>query len=316
MSKGRSGKVCVMCGESCLDRPRVKDPKGRYFCRPCYEKAITRKRLMGQDDEPETPRGNTPPRGSGTLSADDWGTSLTAGLDDDAPDLADASAGPKSRSVDAAAETPASTGGVCPNCGADFPLAAVICINCGYNTTTGHTVEAKFGGTVIAKKDVPTNTVWPSVFGILAIVFSVGFAGMFVWGLVEVLLSRGELAAELEGVEIGPTSAVLGSSVLALPLIALMGWHGMAGIGLLQRRAWGYRQILLWAKVLIGIVALLWVVSAGILSLFLATAGGVTELLVLLGFSAVAAGGFLAWPIFVLIWLSRDRITEEVDEWE
>ena len=30
-------KPCVKCGVDCAGRPRVKDPKGRYICRGCYE---------------------------------------------------------------------------------------------------------------------------------------------------------------------------------------------------------------------------------------------------------------------------------------
>lgn len=29
-------KPCVVCGVDCTGRPRVKDPNGRYYCRPCY----------------------------------------------------------------------------------------------------------------------------------------------------------------------------------------------------------------------------------------------------------------------------------------
>ena len=31
-------KPCVLCGEDCGDRPRVKDVHGRYACRACVEK--------------------------------------------------------------------------------------------------------------------------------------------------------------------------------------------------------------------------------------------------------------------------------------
>lgn len=30
-------KACVVCGVDCTGRPRVKDPKGRYYCRACYD---------------------------------------------------------------------------------------------------------------------------------------------------------------------------------------------------------------------------------------------------------------------------------------
>ncbi len=35
-------KLCKLCGEDCSERKRVKDPKGSYYCRTCYENAIRR----------------------------------------------------------------------------------------------------------------------------------------------------------------------------------------------------------------------------------------------------------------------------------
>jgi hypothetical protein len=31
-------KTCVVCGEDCSGRPRIKDPRGRYHCKDCYER--------------------------------------------------------------------------------------------------------------------------------------------------------------------------------------------------------------------------------------------------------------------------------------
>ncbi len=39
MVAGQPGKICVICGEDCSGRPRIKDPKGRYYCRKCHESA-------------------------------------------------------------------------------------------------------------------------------------------------------------------------------------------------------------------------------------------------------------------------------------
>ncbi len=38
MASGAPAKTCVLCGEDCSTRARIKDPKGRYYCRACYEK--------------------------------------------------------------------------------------------------------------------------------------------------------------------------------------------------------------------------------------------------------------------------------------
>lgn len=41
---GGTVKVCVACGEDCSARPRIKDVKGRYYCKPCHEQASDRLR--------------------------------------------------------------------------------------------------------------------------------------------------------------------------------------------------------------------------------------------------------------------------------
>ena len=33
-------RICGICHEDCSERPRIKDPKGRYFCRACYDEAV------------------------------------------------------------------------------------------------------------------------------------------------------------------------------------------------------------------------------------------------------------------------------------
>src|SRR5437867_10526512 len=44
MAATGGAKICVACGEDCSNRPRTKDAKGRYFCKPCYEKAVQHQR--------------------------------------------------------------------------------------------------------------------------------------------------------------------------------------------------------------------------------------------------------------------------------
>ena len=36
---GEPSKPCGICGQDCAGRPRIKDPKGRYFHEHCYEQA-------------------------------------------------------------------------------------------------------------------------------------------------------------------------------------------------------------------------------------------------------------------------------------
>lgn len=39
------GKICGICGEDCGDRARVKDARGRYFCKSCAEARTAAKRV-------------------------------------------------------------------------------------------------------------------------------------------------------------------------------------------------------------------------------------------------------------------------------
>lgn len=48
-------KVCVICGEDCSGRPRIKDSKGRYCCKSCHEEALPRKRAPADAAPPPKP---------------------------------------------------------------------------------------------------------------------------------------------------------------------------------------------------------------------------------------------------------------------
>lgn len=52
-------KTCVVCGADCSNKPRVKDRRGRYFCRPCYEAAV--KKQKARKAHAARPRAKAPP---------------------------------------------------------------------------------------------------------------------------------------------------------------------------------------------------------------------------------------------------------------
>lgn len=52
---GNSLKVCVICGEDCSGRPRIKDSKGRYCCKSCHEEALPKKRAPADAAPPPKP---------------------------------------------------------------------------------------------------------------------------------------------------------------------------------------------------------------------------------------------------------------------
>ena len=39
-------KICMICGEDCAGRPRIKDPKGHYYHRECHEEASRKQEAM------------------------------------------------------------------------------------------------------------------------------------------------------------------------------------------------------------------------------------------------------------------------------
>lgn len=52
---GDSLKICVICGEDCSGRPRIKDSKGMYYCKSCHEEALRRKPARAEAAPPPKP---------------------------------------------------------------------------------------------------------------------------------------------------------------------------------------------------------------------------------------------------------------------
>jgi hypothetical protein len=146
-------KICHICGTDCSNKPRMKDNKGRYFCKACYEKALRAKRAQrakkadaarprtdegtpsaGAASTPASPTPESPPQ---PAQADPQprkpskpefeGSLLEAAMDDLAAEQAE------QEELIAAGEPPKN----CPNCGAEVPFDAVICTECGFNFQTG-----------------------------------------------------------------------------------------------------------------------------------------------------------------------------------
>lgn len=102
-----TAKVCALCGCDCSDRPRVKDARGRYYCKECYE---------GAGRKAESPATAGAVR-SGRVPPDD---------PDPLMDLLQAE-----RTSEPASQQQSG----CPNCGG--ALTGVICMSCGYDARTG-----------------------------------------------------------------------------------------------------------------------------------------------------------------------------------
>jgi uncharacterized RDD family membrane protein YckC len=100
-------KPCVLCGEDCAGRPRIKDPKGRYYHKECYEREVARLAQQAAEATPAEPAAFDPYADVGN---------------------------------DAASAQPAGTK-PCPGCSAPLEPEAVVCIACGYNLATGGRLE-------------------------------------------------------------------------------------------------------------------------------------------------------------------------------
>ncbi len=121
MTAPHPDKICVICSKNCADQPRVKDAKGRYYCRSCYEWA---ERIAAT----RTPRrGSGPPPAGASGPDDELGREL---LEPPEP---------------AAVSDPVSEGSAvpaCPGCGLRIPADSVVCDSCGYNHRTGRAPAA------------------------------------------------------------------------------------------------------------------------------------------------------------------------------
>lgn len=98
------GKICVVCGQDCSNRPRTKDSRGRYICGECAKKARSAKQPGVQKRKP-------PPAG----------------------DLME----------ELVAEAVAKQGDPCPECGQIMPAGAILCTRCGYNVQTGKSASTR-----------------------------------------------------------------------------------------------------------------------------------------------------------------------------
>lgn len=107
-------KLCIICGEDCAGRPRLKDSKGQYACQACVE-AKKRPRPAPKAKAPSVPVAVAPPAG------DDAGF----GMDQFLGDVRPADANP------------------CPKCGMGRPEDAVVCMQCGFDSASGRGMSTK-----------------------------------------------------------------------------------------------------------------------------------------------------------------------------
>jgi len=108
--KGPMAKICTLCNEDCGSRPRVKDQRGRYFCKACLD-------TRSASDRRTDPAPAAPSPG------------------EDAYDLDDADPGASPLPIEFLDHVEQST--QCPGCMHSMPPGAKVCVSCGYHVERG-----------------------------------------------------------------------------------------------------------------------------------------------------------------------------------
>jgi hypothetical protein len=173
--------------------------------------------------------------------------------------------------------------------------------------------------------------VWPTVIGVIAIVFGAFGVLAGLWGVLAPLVMRNFETALPSGVHV--SEAMSGWEEWTLPLSAaatvLAALLLAGGVGLVQLRPWGRRLLMYWAPLKIMLAGvngiLVWHMQAEMLqvqgmawtsSAPFGPAGGNTAVK---AFSMVSLALALVWgaalPVFVLIWFARATIREQVAKW-
>lgn len=122
-----AGKICIVCGEDCADRPRIKDGRGRYACKACVEakRGSGAAGVVGDVDDGD---------GLVPLEPAIAGGEAEGVEDDDLLALESFS--------EPAASAPVE-GRACPNCGVAVLPEAVICLECGTNLGDGKALKTR-----------------------------------------------------------------------------------------------------------------------------------------------------------------------------
>jgi uncharacterized Zn finger protein (UPF0148 family) len=126
-----SDKRCRKCGSDLLHRPRVKDNRGRYYCKPCYETALAAKREKAAAEQRSM-------RAAATTPSEESPAAEPEAIAEILPDEGDVSRYDALLDVESSAALPAPV--TCPSCGRGLATDAVICTACGYDRRTGRRI--------------------------------------------------------------------------------------------------------------------------------------------------------------------------------
>ncbi|HMN95205.1 MAG TPA: hypothetical protein PKC43_02460 [Phycisphaerales bacterium] len=282
---------CILCGCDCSDIGRTKDTKGRYFCMPCFRRALAAKQAGRPIAIPAAPssaisdpaRRNAANPADAPLSIDDFVISDDSPLRS-AECTASLSAGWTSVAGRLHAE---GCSLLCTECGTPMLTEALSCPACGAHALGGRRWSQRAGHPHRSLRLAEDPTIWtPLVAGV-----STGLGAVGV--VVGIALC---VAAATSSTEVLVPLAGVGSFVGIL-----FAWKLSAGIDLLRRRAVGVDHLRTWAQVTLVLLAL---ATFGRIAWAIWSLPTWPSRIHEIGFAVVAGALLSAWPLLVRRWTS------------
>lgn len=115
-----SDKTCQVCKQDVSNKPRRKDPAGKYICEECAKKVAAAKAGVPQP----APKAPARAPASEGLSDDFWNSKMQ----------------------------PTGGAAACPGCGTMMPGGAKLCTRCGYDLATGKPHRTQFSVEKVKKE--------------------------------------------------------------------------------------------------------------------------------------------------------------------
>lgn len=148
-------KMCVVCGADVAQKPRVKDERGQYHCRPCFDAKRTAVDVAkmaglavpaGAKEKAGAPKVGVAASAPAAMSAVAAATAVKGGTPGQ-------STGPKAvhgHGADegdpilaALVEDSVQKTTYCPSCSGPMKVGSVICTSCGFNTESQQALKTK-----------------------------------------------------------------------------------------------------------------------------------------------------------------------------
>ncbi len=185
-----TGKVCVICGQDCAGKPRVKDPQGRYSCKSCHEAAMKKAAAA-----PATAKA-APVKGAPRPAVKPASKPVPPPMPE--PEAEPAFDGFDNAAIleglEASAPAAAPAGEQCPSCGMPLPGGAMVCMSCGFNRATGRAGSVKVskeGAGAAAVAGTAAKILWQANPGAWVAMGALGGAiGAGVWHFIAMQTGR------------------------------------------------------------------------------------------------------------------------------